>query len=53
MGIGSYPNTAELDAQQSYRVKLQLVSRDEQALEVAVEEIKQGIDCLNDIPSGS
>ena len=53
MSIGSYPNTAELDAQQSYRVKLQLVSRDEQALEAAVEEVKQGIDCLHDLPSGS
>ena len=53
MGIGSYPNTAELDAQQSYRVKLQLVSRDEPALQAAVEEVKQGIECIDDIPDGS
>lgn len=47
MNIGSYPNTAECEAVQAFRVKLQMESRDEEALEAAVKEIEGSIDCIS------
>ena len=46
MNIGSYPNTAECEAVQAFRVKLQLESRDEEALQAAVWDIEGSIECI-------
>lgn len=45
VNIGSYPNTAECEAVQAFRVKLQVESRDREALEAAVKDIKDSIAC--------
>jgi len=47
VNIGSYPNTAECEAVQAFRVKLHMESRDEEALEAAVKEIEGSIDCIS------
>ncbi|CAL5224230.1 g6882 [Coccomyxa viridis] len=46
VNIGSYPNTAECEAVQAFRVKLQLESRDEAALEAAMRSIEESIECI-------
>ena len=45
VSIGSYPNVAECGALQTFRVRLQLESRDEEALQRAVAAVKEGIEC--------
>lgn len=45
--IGSYPNTAECaDPRQTFRVKIQLESRDVQALQAAVDAVRASIECI-------
>lgn len=46
VNIGSYPNTADCEAVQAFRVKLQLESRDVEALYAAVKEIEGSIHCI-------
>ena len=46
VNIGSYPNTAECEAVQAFRVKLQLESRDEAALNAAMRDIEKSIECI-------
>ena len=46
VNIGSYPNTAECEAVQAFRVKLQLESRDEDALQAALQDVEASIDCI-------
>lgn len=50
VSIGSYPNVAECGAVQSFRVRLQLESRDQEALQNAVAAVKEGIEC-SDAPA--
>jgi molybdopterin-biosynthesis enzyme MoeA-like protein len=45
VSIGSYPNVAECGVEQSFRVRLQLESRDEAALHRAVAAVREGIAC--------
>ena len=46
VAIGSYPNVAECAAKQAFRVKLQLESRDTEALERAVAAVREAIECF-------
>ena len=46
MAIGSYPNVAECAAEQTFRVKLQLESRDAEALERAAAAVRGAIECF-------
>jgi molybdopterin-biosynthesis enzyme MoeA-like protein len=43
--IGSYPNTAAAH-KQAFKVKLQLESRDERALQAAVADVMAAIPCM-------
>lgn len=47
VSIGSYPNVSECSAVQSFRVRLQLESRDEEALQKAVAAVKEGVECIS------
>ena len=46
MALGSSPNVVECAAEQTFRVKLQLESRDAEALERAVAAVRGAIECF-------
>lgn len=48
VNIGSYPNVAQCTDAQSFRVRLQLESRDRQALDAAAAAVTAAIECTAD-----
>lgn len=48
VNIGSYPNVAQCTDAQTFRVRLQLESRDQRALDAAAAAVTAAIECTAD-----